>query len=143
MTTMTVRRLSLRLSFIRTAILVNALLLIWAGASLILIPDWFYANIGYYPPFNHHYMGDGGAFQLALGIGLLLTVRQPWRYRLLIAVSAGAELLHTINHIYDDILVNQFALSHWLINTWALLFLALLLIVAVALIRPNGEITSA
>ena len=139
MTTTTMQRMSLRLSFIRTAIVINAAVLIWAGAALIVVPDWFYANIGYYPPFNHHYMGDGGAFQLALGIGLLLTVRHPFRYRLLIAVGAGASLLHAINHIYDDVLLHQFALSQWLVNTWSLLFMAILLIVAVVMSRAEGE----
>ena len=138
MTASTVQRLSLRLSFIRTAIVANALVLIWAGASLIIVPDWFYNNVGYYPPFNHHYMGDGGAFQLALGLGLLLTVRRPSRYRLLIAVAAGASALHTLNHIYDDILVNQWVLSRWLGNTWSLLFLTLWLIVAVALLPSES-----
>src|SRR5215813_10022376 len=137
MATLTMQRLSLRLSFIRTAILVNALVLIWAGGALIVIPDWFYANVGNFPPFNHHYMGDAGAFTLPLGIGLLLAVRQPYRYRLLIGVGAGAALLHAINHIYDDVLLHQFTLSQWLVNTWALLFMAIILFVA--LIMTRGE----
>jgi hypothetical protein len=45
------------------------------GFGRALVPLWFFTTIGTFPPFNRHYTGDIGAFQLALGAGLLLAVR--------------------------------------------------------------------
>ena len=42
------------------------------GLALLLAPAWFYQNIGTFPPFNRHYAGDLGAFQVGLGVGLAL-----------------------------------------------------------------------
>lgn len=68
-------------------------------------PQWFYENIGNYPPFNRHYEGDLGAFVTAIGIGLLWAARNPHKYRALIGVALLASALHLFNHIYDDLLL--------------------------------------
>ena len=31
-----------------------------AGAALLFAPEWFFQNIGYFPPFSRHYAGDVG-----------------------------------------------------------------------------------
>jgi hypothetical protein len=72
-----------------------------AGAALLLAPEWFYATIGTFPPFNRHYAGDAGAFLLPIGLGLLFAAREPRRYRPLLVLALGASWLHALNHAYD------------------------------------------
>jgi len=76
------------------------------GLALLFAPQWFFENIGAYPPFNRHYEGDLGAFITAVGVGLLWAARDPYKYRALIGVGLLAGLLHLFNHVYDDVLVS-------------------------------------
>lgn len=74
------------------------------GLAQLLAPQWFWQNIGYFPPFNRHYVGDLGSFELPLGLALLWAVRDPRRNVLLIACAVAADLIHALNHVYDDVL---------------------------------------
>jgi hypothetical protein len=85
------------------------------GLMLIFTPVWFFENVGHFPPFNRHYMGDAGTFVLGYGIGLLLAARDPQRHALMIFAAALASMLHTVNHIYDASLGGE-PLLHWLID---------------------------
>ncbi len=76
------------------------------GLALLFAPQWFFDNIGNYPPFNQHYMGDAGSFLTAIGVGLLWAARNPARYRALIGVALISNVLHLINHMYDDLIVS-------------------------------------
>ena len=75
-----------------------------AGAALLLAPEWFYATLGTFPPFNRHYAGDAGAFLLPIGLGLLFAAREPRRFRAALLVGLGASWLHALNHVYDAFL---------------------------------------
>lgn len=75
------------------------------GLALIFAPQWFFDNIGPYPPFNRHYEGDLGAFVTAVGIGLLWSARDPQKYRALIGIAFLSSLFHLLNHVFDDVLV--------------------------------------
>jgi hypothetical protein len=75
------------------------------GLALLFAPQWFFENVGNYPPFNRHYEGDFGAFVIASGIGLLWAARAPQKYRALIGVALLASALHLVNHVYDDLLM--------------------------------------
>jgi hypothetical protein len=90
--------------------IVNAL----TGGLLLLAPAWFYANLATYPPYNRHFLGDAGAFIFALGLGLLFAARDPARHRSLIGIAALGTAVHAANHLYDDVIVERLATSHWL-----------------------------
>ena len=100
-----------------------------SGAALLVAPEWFFANVGPYPPFNRHYLGDLGAFLLPLGVGLLVAARHPARHATVLAVAVGASALHALNHLYDAV-VQGAPLAHWLADTAPLLLLAALLALA-------------
>ena len=104
----------------RTLVLLGGLLYVFIGAGLLFAPEWFFSNVGTFPPFNRHYMGDLGSFLLPLGIGLLIAARDPLRHRSLILVAAIGSLLHAINHVYDAILLGA-GIAHWLLDTLPLL----------------------
>ena len=97
-------------------VFIAGLFYLLSGLALLALPQWFYANVGTFPPFNRHYAGDLGAFLLPIGIGLLLAARDPRRHRLLIGVVAAGNILHALNHLFDAIL-GQESLAHWLQDT--------------------------
>ncbi len=64
-------------------------------------PMWFFNNVGYFPPFNAHYLADIGAYNLPLGVGLLIAVSDPVRHRVLIGLAASGNLAHAFSHLRD------------------------------------------
>ncbi len=126
MTELTTRINTTRLSGIQIIIGVSGLFYTLTGLALLFLPTWFFTYIGNFPPFNRHYMGDAGAFALALGIGLLIAIRQPKAHRSLILITAVASLIHALNHAYDDWLVRS-PLTHWFYETIPLIIFALVL----------------
>ena len=95
------------------------------GIALLIAPNWFFLNIGTFPPFNRHYMGDLGSFLLPIAVGLIIASRQPQRHMLLIAVIAAGNILHALNHIHDAI-IGSGDWAHWLSDTVPLIFFALI-----------------
>jgi hypothetical protein len=131
MNTSSLARPDARASFSQVIVGLAGVTHVLTGLALLAAPAWFFAAIGTFPPFNRHYEGDLGAFILPLGLGLLWSARDLSRYRLLIVVAAGANLLHAINHIYDG-LVGRAPLGHWLSDTGPLLVMAILLLLVVS-----------
>ena len=99
-------------TWVQFALALNGAVNLVAGAALILAPAWFFNSIGSFPPFNQHFLGDAGAFLLPLGLGLLLALRDPRRHQLLIGMAALAGLLHTGNHLYDDLVLGHWTPAH-------------------------------
>lgn len=89
------------LRFAQAVVLLNGLTYLAVGAALLLAPEWFFANIGDFPPFNRHYAGDLGSFQLALGAVLLYAARNPAAYAGVVAVAALGGTMHALNHAVD------------------------------------------
>jgi hypothetical protein len=85
------------------ALVAGSVLSLVTSLAQIFAPEWFYNNIGYFPPFNRHYVGDLGAFSLPWGIGLLWAARHPQQHRLLIGCAVLANGLHVLNRLYDDL----------------------------------------
>jgi len=110
-------------TFIRAAVLSNGLVDVFSALALLFAPDWFYRVIGDFPPFNQHYMGDAGAFLLALGLGLLIAARDPVRHRSLIGIAVVGSLLHVGNHVYDDFILGHVTLTHLFVDTLPVLLL--------------------
>ncbi len=127
MSTVSRAKTSARLPWARGLVGFFALSHLAAGLALLFAPRWFFQNIGTFPPFNRHYAGDLGAFQIGLGLGLLLATRDPARHRLLIAAAALGNLAHPLNHAYDA-LISRAPLSYWLADTAPLLLLALVML---------------
>ena len=89
------------LRFAQTIALLNGLTYLAVGAALLLAPEWFFANVGNFPPFNRHYAGDLGSFQLALGAVLLYTARNPAKHASVLGVAALGGTMHALNHAVD------------------------------------------
>ena len=91
------------LRFAQAVVLLNGLTYLGVGAALLVAPEWFFANIGNFPPFNRHYSGDLGSVQLALGAVLLYTFRNPVAHAGVLGVAALGGTLHALNHAVDAV----------------------------------------
>lgn len=87
--------------WVKLVLFLTGLMNLLAAVALLLAPAWFYEHIGYFPPYNRHYIGDAGAFALPWGLALCIAAFNPPRHRLLIGLSALASILHSLNHLYD------------------------------------------
>jgi hypothetical protein len=123
-----------RPAFVRSTLAAGGILYVLAGAALLLTPDWFLANIGAFPPYNRHYMGDTGSFTLALGVGMLLAARDPLRQRAMLAAALVGTLLHTANHAYGDIVLGELPPEAVLLDVAPLALYAVLLVAACAMV---------
>ncbi len=101
-------RTTTTVSWTQVVIALAGILHIAIGVLQLFAPLWFFEHIGDFAPFNRHYIGDLGAFTAPLGIGLLVAARNPYAYRAVVGIAALANLLHVLNHLYDD----------WLNATW-------------------------
>ncbi len=126
------------LAFARFIIILNGIANALTGLLLLFAPEWFYANVADFPPFNRHFLGDIGAYTLTVGVGLLLIPRHPHHHRALIGVAALGSLVHVVNHLYDDFMVDHGNLAHLLSNTLPLFVLAILLLVVYWMTRPSN-----
>jgi predicted anti-sigma-YlaC factor YlaD len=106
------------------------LMMLLPALALLFAPRWFYDAIADFPPFNRHFAGDAGAFSLALGVGLMIAARKPIAHRNLIGVAALGNVIHVLNHLYDDLIVDGGNIEHILSNTLPLVLLLILLIFA-------------
>jgi hypothetical protein len=129
-----------RLTIAQAIVAIAGILHLLVGLAMLLAPMWFFVVIGTFPPFNRHYTGDMGAFQLALGVGLLFAARAPARQRLLISVAAAGNLLHMLNHAYDAV-ISHAALGYWLADSGPLLVITLALLLVSAGWLDRGEDT--
>jgi hypothetical protein len=117
------------LGFARAVIGIAGVVHLSASVLMLLAPYSFFMLIEHFPPYNRHYIGDLGALQLPLGIGLLLAASEPFRYRMVVLIAAATNLLHAINHIYDG-LMGPTTMVYWLIDVGLPLLMAVALMVA-------------
>jgi uncharacterized membrane protein len=87
--------------FMRTLLIVFAVVQLLTGLLLWLTPGFFYEEIGPYGPRNDHYMADLATFYIALGAVALVAVRRErWRVPVL-AFALIQYALHSLNHLID------------------------------------------
>lgn len=126
-------------SFVFAIVVTMGLSFTVTGLIMIFAPQFFYENIGSFPPFNRHYLGDLGTYSLPIGLGLLWAARRPLQHRSLILAAVGISLLHSANHAYDDILAGTLPS----LQTVILIVSGLLLAVALLLVKPERQMAHA
>jgi len=115
-------------SYVRSIAVAVGVAYVASALGLLLAPGWFFDNIGNYPPFNRHFMGDAGSFLLPLGLGLLWAARDTARHRAIIALVGIGSLVHAMNHVIEDFITNPSPFS--ITNNILLFVLALALLAA-------------
>lgn len=77
-----------------------------AALTLLLAQDWFFNNVGNYPPYNRHYMGDAGSFVSVVALMLFWAARDPARHWVMILLAGVGSLIHATNHVIEDFITN-------------------------------------
>jgi hypothetical protein len=86
---------------LRAILIIVAAYHIATGLLALVAPDTFFDEIGTYGIENSHYVGDVGAFILAFGVAVGISVVRPsWRAPLL-WLGALWYGFHAINHAFD------------------------------------------
>src|SRR5512132_753245 len=85
--------------FVLAVTLLAGLFMTAAGMAALLAPGWFADAAGF--PRHPHFVHDAGAFQLGIGVTLLLAV--AWRDGLALALAGFlvANTTHAVNHAVD------------------------------------------
>ena len=82
------------------AVLVGAFYVL-VGLWAFLAPAGFSGTVAPFPPYNQHLFHDAGAFQIGLGLALLLgAAARAALLPVLLAVLA-ASILHVVSHVQD------------------------------------------
>lgn len=90
--------------FPRTVALVGGVAFVGFGAWAMLHPRSFFDFLATFPPYNQHFVQDVGAFEIGLGVVLLLAgmaARPDALAVALLGVGVGAAL-HTVSHIVGN-----------------------------------------
>jgi hypothetical protein len=86
---------------LRVVLVVIAAYHVVTGMLALVTPDTFFNQIGHYGLENSHYVGDVGAFMLAFGVAVGISVVRPsWRAPIL-WLGALWYGFHAINHAFD------------------------------------------
>jgi PPOX class probable F420-dependent enzyme len=85
--------------FVLAVTLLAGLFMTAAGVAALLAPSWFADTAGF--PRHPHFVHDAGAFQLGIGVTLLLAL--AWRDGLALALAGFlvANTTHALNHAVD------------------------------------------
>jgi len=86
---------------LKVVLAVIAIYHVATGLLALIAPDTFFEQIGHYGVENSHYVGDVGAFVLAFGVAVGISVVRPsWRAPIL-WLGALWYGFHAINHAFD------------------------------------------
>jgi len=86
---------------LRTILILIAAYHVTTGVLALVAPDTFFEQIGHYGVENSHYVGDVGAFILAFGVAVGISVVRPsWRAPVL-WLGALWYGFHAVNHAFD------------------------------------------
>ena len=116
--------------FVLAVTLLAGLFMTAAGVAALLTPSWFADTAGF--PRHTHFVHDAGAFQLGIGVTLLLAL--AWRDGLAVALAGFlvANTTHALNHAVDLDLGGRSG------DAWGLAALSLL--TAAALVVRLGQL---
>jgi uncharacterized membrane protein len=85
----------------RVIALVIGLWYLVAGAWAFVAPASFFVSVATFAPYNEHLLHDVGAFQVGLGLALLLGVAARAALQPALLAVLAASLLHVASHVED------------------------------------------
>ncbi|MGH9187260.1 MAG: pyridoxamine 5'-phosphate oxidase [Acidimicrobiales bacterium] len=87
--------------FVRVVGLAAGAFFLGGGLWALLGPRSFYDNLATYPPYNRHLFHDLGAFQIGLGVAILLAFVGWDGWRVGLWSVTAASVLHAVSHVVD------------------------------------------
>lgn len=76
-------------------------MLLGFGIWALLDPRAFYQGVATWPPFNRHFIHDIGAFQIGLGVTLLLALMKGDALFVALAGAGAGQTVHAFAHWID------------------------------------------
>jgi hypothetical protein len=110
------------------------------GLEMLFAPSWWYQAVPGVPetgPLNAHLVADGGTFNIPIGLGLILATRDPYRNVLVIAIAAGAGVLHSFLHLYSHA-AGLLSLDHLATEIFGIYLPAALLVALIPIVLKHG-----
>ena len=86
---------------VRIALVVIGVYYLIFGVWALAQPASFYGQIASFSPFNVHFLHDAGAFQIGLGLALILVVVLSDPILAVVLAVGAASLLHVVAHVVD------------------------------------------
>jgi hypothetical protein len=82
-------------------LLLGGLFFLVPGIWALVAPHSFYDQLATFPPYNRHLIHDIGAFQIGIGVALMLALRWSDARFVVLAGATAAAATHFISHIVD------------------------------------------
>ncbi len=127
---------SIRLSLVSAIVLVSGLFYLMLGMSQLLQPEWYFANVGAFPPYNRLVIAQLGSVLLPLGVTMVIASQNPSSNRMVISIGASAAALFVFNQFYS-VSAGEEAVTGGSMLLFPLLFFALAQFWAFWQIRPR------
>ncbi|MBI5289302.1 MAG: hypothetical protein HY873_10075 [Chloroflexi bacterium] len=83
-------------------LLLGGLFFLGPGLWALLDPDSFYRELAPFEPYNRHFVHDIGAFQIGIGVALLLAAWWSDAKLIVLAGAAAAAVAHLVSHVMDN-----------------------------------------
>lgn len=83
-------------------LVLGGLFFLGPGGWALLDPESFYRELAPFEPYNRHFVHDIGAFQIGIGVALLLAAWWSDAKLIVLAGAAAAAVVHLASHIMDS-----------------------------------------
>lgn len=107
--------------FVTAAALVAAAAFLVVGTWMFLWPHSFYVHVAPIGPYGRHFPHDAGAFQVGIGVALLLALVRRDALFVMLTGTAVASWIHVGSHVIDRDLGGNPARDIVLLSALALL----------------------
>jgi uncharacterized membrane protein len=87
--------------FVTIALVLGGLFFLVSGIWAFVAPHSFYDQLAPFPPYNRHFLHDVGAFQIGIGVALLLAACWDDARFVAMAGAAAGAAVHLVSHIVD------------------------------------------
>src|SRR5438309_1634619 len=89
------------LRFVRAAVVVLGAFYLVTGVWIFIWPHSFFDALAVFRPYSRHFLHDAGAFQIGLGVTVLLALL--WSDALVVVLTgiSAASWLHVLSHAID------------------------------------------
>jgi len=93
--------------FVTAVLVLGGLFFLLPGIWAFVAPHSFYDQVAPFPAYNRHFLHDIGAFQIGIGVALLLASRWDDARFVTLAGAASGAAVHLVSHIVDHNLGGQ------------------------------------
>ena len=87
---------------VTVVLVLGGLFFLGPGVWALLDPDSFYRELAPFEPYNRHFVHDIGAFQIGIGVALVLAAWWSDAKLIVLTGAASGAAAHLVSHIVDS-----------------------------------------